>query len=324
MAVFLTGASGFIGTHVLHQLLAAGYEVKAISRSGKLPHAPESDQLSVFEGDLLDSASYVHILEQCNSVIHLAGLISTHRKDEQEVMQANYETTKRLWQACKKTKPEKIVYLASIFAHGWAKDGNPIDEEADYDDEIYRLPNPYFKAKRDAELLSWQACEEGLPIVFGYPGFCIGPEDHRLSSMRAVVQAIKGEIPAFIDGGMNFIDVRDAAAGLIACLEKGKVGEKYLLVDHNFRWREFFSELEVVSGKRGPAVSIPYVMALWSGKALEAVWPGAPISEGDVTLMGNLWYYDPTRARAELGLPSRPLAESLRDSLDWLRENLYL
>lgn len=323
--IFLTGATGFIGSHVMNQLLARGDEVVALSRKGKVgPHLEgvHAPGLHVVRGDLLEPGGWREVLATCDGVVHIAGWISTRARDLPELRRINVEATGRLWDACRDAGVRRVVYLASIFAHGWAREGVPIDEAAAWDPAIGRLPMPYFVSKREAEELSWARCREGLPVVFGYPGYCIGPGDWYLSSMEVVSRYLDRTIPAYVDGGMSFVDVRDAAAGLIACLDRGGVGEKYLLTDHNLRWRDFFGRLAEVSGVPlripglPPALTRP--MEILAG-LVEMAWPRGPVAAGDMSTLGHLWWYTPDRARRELGMASRPLESSLRDGVDWLR-----
>ncbi len=325
MNVFLTGATGFIGSHVMHQLLSRGDSVYALSRNGEdnvhLQQA-KAATLKVVRGDLLQPESFMEALAQCDAAIHVAGWISTRKTDVERLRTINVIATENLWQACDRTRCHKIVYLASIFAHGRSTHGRPCDESTPFDPGILDLPVPYFRAKRQAELLSWQYVEHhGLPIVFGYPGYCIGPGDYYLSSMRVVRDFLKGRVPSYVNGGMNFIDVRDAASGLIACLDKGRLSQKYLLGNHNIKWQAFFETLAKVTSRSPPRFAAPYSLALLGGRILERVWGEGPIAQGDIAVMGNEWYYESSKAIRELGLPQRPLSESLEDGVRWLHQH---
>jgi dihydroflavonol-4-reductase len=324
MRIFLTGATGFIGSHVMQLLLARGDEVVALSRSGRgAAHLKESTSalLTVVRGDLLVPETYRDAVSGCDAVVHVAGWISTRRRDEEKLRVVNVTATQRLWDVCSEAGTGRIVYLASIFAHGRGQGRAPCDETAAFDPSILLLPVPYFRAKREAEVLTWQvANERGLPVVFGYPGFCIGPGDEYLSSMRIVRDFLRGRLPAYVEGGMSFVDVRDAAAGLVGCLDAGQVREKYLLTNHNVSWGAFFESLREVAGGARVPVAVPRGLAGWLGRLSERVVPGMGVSEGDTAVMGGTWFYDGSRARRELGMGSRPLERSLADGVSWLRE----
>lgn len=323
MRIFLTGATGFIGSHVMKQLLSRGDDVLVLSRSGKrAPHLRDvrDDHLEIVTGDLLSPSDYRDAVSRCDAVVHIAGWISTRQKDAEKLRMINVEATRRLWETCHEAGTKRIVYLASIFAHGRGRADRPCDETAAYDPAILDLPVPYFRAKREAELMSWRFVErEELPIVFGYPGFCVGPGDVYLSSMRVVHDFVRGRAPAFVPGGMSFIDVRDAAAGLVGCLDHGKAGEKYLLSNHNLAWSEFFEALARVAKKRAP-VRLPAGPALLAGRLAERIGLGSVLSEGDLAVMANTWFYDSSKARRVLSLPTRPLDRSLEDGIRWMRD----
>jgi len=326
--VFVTGATGFIGAHVMQQLLDRGDEVVALSRRGRdAPHVSDvaSPRLEVVTGDLLRPETYRDAVASCDAVVHIAGWISTRKRDVDKLRAINVEATERLWEICDETEAKRIVYLASIFAHGWGKGSRPCDETVAFDPAILALPVPYFGAKRQAELMTWRFVEERkLPIVFGYPGFCIGPGDTYLSSMRIVRDFVRGRAPAYVAGGMSFIDVRDAAAGLLGCLDRGRAGEKYLLSNHNLPWGSFFEILRGVTGARLPPVPLPRGPALFVGRLAERLSLGGLVSEGDLAVMGSTWFYEGSKAREELGLPSRPLERSVRDGITWLRGHGFL
>lgn len=303
-------------------LLARGDEVVALSRAGRdAPHLGEtsSASLTVVRGDLLVPESYRDAVAGCDAVMHVAGLVSTRQRDEEKLRVVNVAATQRLWEVCSDAGTKRIVYLASIFAHGRGQGSVPCDETAGFDPSILALPVPYFRAKREAEVLTWAATEGGLPVVFGYPGFCVGPGDEQLSSMRIVRDYLRGRLPGYVEGGMSFVDVRDAATGLVGCLDAGQTGQKYLLTNHNLSWGAFFASLRAVAGGRRP-VALPRRLAGWVGRVSERLAPAMGISEGDMAVMGGTWFYDGSRARRELGMTSRPLERSLADGVAWLQE----
>jgi nucleoside-diphosphate-sugar epimerase len=211
---------------------------------------------------------------------------------------------------------ERICYLASIFALA-GNSHRPADEESPY--TLDAIPVPYFKAKRRAELATRAEVERGLPVVFAYPGFCLGPNDVYFSSMTVVRSFLRGELVAYIEGGMSFVDVRDAAAGLDLAMEKGQVGRRYLLTDQNLTWGELFGRLAALTGKPAPRVAIPKRVAAPLSLLLETVWANAPLDRARVEVMGNYYWYVSTRARSELGWTTRDLDTTLRDSLAWVR-----
>ncbi len=320
----VTGATGFIGSHVARQLLDAGEKVRVLVRSLEklrdIGLAAEKN-LEVARGDLLEPATIPAALEGVSRIHHIAGFISTAPVDRKKVYGLNYDITVNLFEACKKARIEKIVYLASIFALAGPsspKDTRPAREDSPFN--LGALGVDYFKAKRKAELYAWECQRAGLPLVFSYPCFCYGPGDVYVSSSKMVLLFLKQQIPAYVPGGQNVMDVRDAARGLILSMEKGRVGEKYLLGGRNMSYDELFAALSQVTGMPAPKFKMPHGVAKFAGRAAELFSKAPAIDAQAALLMGYHWYYDDSKARRELGHASRPLEETLRDSVRWFCE----
>jgi dihydroflavonol-4-reductase len=323
--IFLTGATGFVGSHVLSQLLAQEREIVVLSRSGtanRILAGLECPNLSVVTGDLLEPDSFVSALADCGQVVHIAGVISFAKADEARMHRLNYDVTHNLWEACVKTSPDKILYLGSIFALGRSLTGGLVDEDVEFDDQLLDdVDVPYLHAKRRAELLSWEHTDAGrLPITFGYPGACIGPRDYNLSSMHLVQKFMRGRMPVYIQGGIHFVDVRDAADGLIRCLDRGEIGERYIIGGYNLTWSEFFGRIAAIVDRRPPR-PVSYRVAHGLGHLCELVGLHGLLSRGDVEIAAQKWFYDSTRSLEALGLSLRPFDETLRDGIAWIRES---
>lgn len=317
MITLVTGATGFIGSHLAERLAARGDDVRALVRPGGDRRNVQHPGLKLVEGDLLDEKSLDRALDGVTHVHHVAGLVSTRRRDNQKIDDLNYTSTMNLWRACRRAQVERICYLGSIFALAGGSH-QPLDEDAPY--TLDDIPVPYFKAKRRAELATREEAERGLPVVFAYPGFCLGPNDIYFSSMTIVRSFLRGELYAYIEGGMNFLDVRDAASGLDLAMTKGQIGRRYLIADHNLTWGELFGRLATLTGKKPPRMKVPKRLASVMGTALEAVWPNAPLDRARVEVMGNYYWYDSTRARRELGWSGRDIDQTLRDSVEWVKK----
>lgn len=160
-----------------------------------------------------------------------------------------------------------------------------------------------------------------MPLVFVYPCFCYGPGDVYNSGSRLVLAYIRKELPAYIGGGQNVMDVRDAARGLVLGMEKGKVGEHYIVGGRNLSYEELFAELEAMTGMPPPKLKLPLFVGKWAGRLLEKTVKNSPLDEQAALMMGRFWYYDDSKARRELGRTSRPLEETLRDSVTWFCEH---
>ena len=316
----VTGATGFIGSHVVHQLLEQGQKVRVLVRNPKKladVGLEKNPNLEVVQGDLLDPASLPPALQGVNQIHHIAGFISTLERDKEKLHQLNYDITKNLFTACQQHKIQKIVYLASIFALGGASQV-PVTEDATYN--LDSLPIHYFKAKRKAELYAYECLTQGLPIVFAYPCFCYGPGDVYNSSSEALLTFLQYPVPGYVEGGLNAMDVRDAANGLILAMEKGEVGQRYILGGINISNQKLFEMLAHICQKRPPRLKIPVQAGQIVGYLAEKILSDPPIDFQAATILGQYWYYDSTKARRELGFTSRPLEESLRDAVTWFCE----
>lgn len=324
MTTLITGAAGFIGSHLLRQLSQKEEHVRIIVRKGTNTRNIDelkNKNIERFYCDLLDPACIRRALKGCDRVYHLAGLVSTLRSMRKGIWESNYTATVNLFNCCMDSKLDKIVYLASIFALGRGTRDMPADENTTYNLGHMRIP--YFQAKRAAETESYTFLRKGLPIVYVYPTFCLGPNDIYLSSSSYIVNFLKRKIPVYINGGVNIIDVRDAAKGLILGMDKCKVGERYIVGDHDITFKGLFQSLSDLTDIPTPRVTAPVVLAKAAGWIAETILKDPPIDYRSAMIAGEYWYYDSSRAKKELGLKGRPLEETLRDAINWFRENGY-
>ncbi|MGI8632059.1 MAG: NAD-dependent epimerase/dehydratase family protein [Solirubrobacterales bacterium] len=316
----VTGATGFIGSHVVAQLLDRGEPVRVLVRD---PAGLEQvglagrEGLEVVTGDLLDPGTLPAAVEGARRVHHIAGVISLERGDGERMHRLNVETTQNLFAALEGSEVERIVYLASIFALAGG-DGTPATEDSPW--RLESLPVPYVQAKRVAELFVREQTEGGMPVVFAYPTFCYGPGDVNGSSSDLLVGFLNGEVPAYIAGGHNALDVRDAADGLIKAMDRGEPGRRYLLGGTDVTFRQLFGLLSWITDRSSPAIRLPAVVGRWTGWAAERVLSDPPLTEQMALMSARRWYYDDTRARKELGHVSRPLEETMRNAIAWYRE----
>jgi len=314
----ITGASGFIGSHVTRQLLARGESVRVLVRSPErladVGVDRDADGLEVIVGDLLEPNTIPPALAGVARVHHIAGSISLREADRRRMREVNYLATRNLLDAAGAADVERIVYLASIFALGGGA-GNSVDEDASW--QLADLDVPYVQAKREAELMVREAALGGMPIVFAYPCFCYGPGDVYESSSDLLAGFLRGSLPAYINGGHNAMDVRDAAAGLILAMDGGRDGERYLLGGENITAMQLFGLLTYITGRPGPRMRLAPSVARAAAAAAERVLSEPPLTRQMALMAGRNWYYDDSRARRELGYTSRPLEQTLRDAVDW-------
>lgn len=317
----VTGATGFIGAHLVRAILASGDRVKILSRQKSLPpHLADLVQpgVELVQGDLLEPASFRAHLRGLDGIYHLAGFISTSPNDAQRVLDLNYTVTHNLLAELRVQPVPRVVYLASIFALAGGEK-TPANEDTPYN--LAGNPVGYFHAKRCAELEMRAAAEYGMDIVFTYPCFCYGPGDALISSSRLLLMYLRGQMPMYFHGGLNSMDVRDAANALLLSMHKGQAGRRYLAGGVNQTYREFFKVASEVTGLRPVRWGMPSALLPAMGLAGEHLMPRLGLDTQAVWMAQRYWYYDDSRARTELGHVSRPLAETLRDATRWFVDN---
>ncbi len=320
MKVLVTGATGFIGRNLVEELLKNGYDVRILARTpGKIRWEKNVEEV---KGDVLVYDSLPPAMDGVDGVFHLAGIISTRKKDEKLMYEINFIGAKNIFQAAYEAGIKRFLYLASIFALGAGTKDQPANENINYN--LGHLPIPYFRAKRAAELESFRYLERGLPIIYVYPTFCIGPGDEYISSSRLIVDFLNGKIPAAAPGGFNVIDVRDTVRGLRLGYEKGKIGEKYIVGGTNISYKKFLKELANLTGKKPPRLVIPASILKYSGLIFDNLMKNPPVDYGTGLMAGYYWYYEDSKARNQLGHTSRPLRESLQDAVEWFKKHGYI
>ncbi|MBN1273585.1 MAG: NAD-dependent epimerase/dehydratase family protein [Candidatus Aminicenantes bacterium] len=313
----VTGATGFIGSHLTRLLLEKGEKIRIFLRNPvklKVFGLHEKDNLEVFKGDLLKPEDIPAALDGVDRLYHTAGFISTYPKDKKKVQRLNVDITTNLFETCGKIELKKIVYLASIFALGGGN-REPVDEDTSYN--LDGLNITYARAKRSSELYIRDKIREGLPIVRIYPCYCYGPGDLNNSNTRLLLTYLDRKLPGYIHGGQNVMDVRDAARGLYLGMTKGKIGEKYIVGGMNLSYDDIFSLLEGITGYPKPRIRMSKRTGKFMGYLNQMVSLSPIIDKDAAELMGHFWYYDDTKARKELGYSSRPVADTLREAVQW-------
>lgn len=321
-AILVTGAKGFIGSHVVRSLNKRKIRPRVFVRPGGNRTNLEGVDVEVFEGDLTDRSTVQKALEGIKKVIHVAGYVSSRPSERQELMKRNLTATIILFDAAQEAGIERIAYLGSVTGLG-ASD-KPETWQEGMPCTLGKLRAGYFDSKRAAEQSVEERVKAGLPVVGLYPTYCLGPNDVYLSSSRFVTEFIKGNIPFVTEGGMGFVDVRDVAEAVVAGLEKGEVGQKYFLGGHNLTFHQFYEVLAKVSGKPVPKTVLPHWLLYILCVIGEPLTDGAVFSRSFYGLMAHYWWYDNSKAERGLGWKFRPLEETLSDAVDWLKQEGHL
>jgi dihydroflavonol-4-reductase len=326
MKVLVTGATGFIGGNLVRALLRKGYAVRALVRPASDRRNIAGLDIEVALGDLTEPDTLPPALEGCEGLFHVAAAYTFWTPEPRRIYTANVIGTENILAAARRAGVEKIVYTSSestLKIHG-----NTPGSEAELNDPD-SLPGHYKRSKCLAEIRALEMCREGLPLVVVNPTTPIGPYDVKPTPTgKLVVDFINGKMPGCVNTGLNIVDVGDVAAGHILAMEKGRVGERYVLGNHNLTLREIFLILERLTGVRAPRLNIPIWSALAAAHADEFICgilrrkPGIPLAA--VKAARKRRYFDCSKAVRELGLPQTPVEAAFEKAIRWFQDNGYV
>ena len=311
--VLVTGATGFIGSHVARLLAERGDELRlGVERDSPDPAIADLDAERI-RLELRERRSVRRALAGVERVFHCAGVTSVRPEDAERLFDVNVGGTKLLMHECLRAGVERVVYTSSAAAVGPAREGKTADETQLF--TAGRLGIPYVNSVHEAELEALRVAAQGLPLVCVNPTVCFGAGDYLLSSTRLVRSFLLGRIPIYTEGAVSVVDVRDAAAGHLLADERGAVGERYLLGGRNFTFDRLFADLGRLSGV-DPPVKLPKGAAARVAALLGAAgrWPLTP---AEVRAASQSWTYRSTKARRELGWRTRPHEETLDATVSW-------
>jgi dihydroflavonol-4-reductase len=312
--VLVTGATGFIGSHVAHLLAERGDEVVLGVEAGSPDAAIADLDLRRVGLDVLDRRSVRRALKGVERVFHCAGVTWVRPADGQRLFEVNVGGTKLVMNECLRAGVERVVYTSSAAALGPAEPGRTADETQLF--TAGRLGIPYVNSVHEAEVEAMRVAAHGLPLVCVNPGVCFGAGDHLLASTRLVRSFLLGRIPVYMEGAASVVDVRDAAAGHLLADERGEIGERYILGGRNFTFDRLFADLGRLSGME-PPVKLPARAAQAAAAVLGATGRGWPLTPLEVRAASQWWTYRSTKASRELGWKARPHEETLEATVTW-------
>lgn len=327
MATLVTGATGFIGSHIAKKLVERGEHVKILLRkSSQTSNIDDIDVERVY-GDVMDMDSVNEALKGCDTLYHTAGVASFRKEDYQKMENINVGGTSNILNAALESGINKVVHTSSIAAIGVDANGGIADEGTEYN--LDYLGVKYLDTKHRGEQIALDLAKKGLPLVVVNPSTVIGTGDIYLSSTAFILWFYKKKFPGYMDGTLNMVDVEDVAEGHILAAEKGRVGERYILGNENFTLLQLFSLLEEVTGVPKPKMKIPYFMALASGYVIERIlgmsFPNYSTMDLDSVKLSKLrWHFNSSKAINELGYQPGDIKESVKNTLTWFRENGHL
>lgn len=313
----VTGGSGFIGSAVARALVERGDDVRVTMR-----HASPRDNLEglaaeVVVADILDRRAMRRALKGVDRVFHAAGANSL-RASSDALFRTNVDGTSIVMSEALRAGVERVVHTSSIGAIGPAPRGSTADESQSF--RAGRLGLPYLNSKREAENVSLRHAAQGLPVVIVNPGFTFGRGDVNRSTTEIVRRFLRRELPVYVDGAINIVDVEDVARGHLLADEHGEIGERYILGNRNFTLDRLFADLGRLSGIEPPAVKLPLPAALALVRTVNTV-PGRPvITEHELIGMSQWWAFRSTKAKRDLGYAPSPHEDTLETTIAWYRE----
>jgi dihydroflavonol-4-reductase len=327
MKTLVTGGTGFVGANVVRALMKRGAEVRALVRPRSDTRNLDSLEVELVAGDLRDRGSLEAALEGCDTVYHVAAMYALWAPNPREIYDSNVTGTINILEAARQAGVQKIVYTSSVATIGLPKDGTPGTEEVPLPPED--MVSDYKRSKYLAEQEVLKYAQRGLPVVIVNPSFPVGAWDVKPTpSGQLIVNFLRGKIPAYVDTGLNVVDVEDVAIGHVMAAERGRIGERYILGHVNLTLPELFQLLAQVSGISAPRIRIPYGFAYLSACVSEFVARTITHKPPFVTLAGvklsrKRMFFDTSKAVRELGLPQTPAIEALSKAVQWFRAHGY-
>lgn len=326
MKAFVTGATGFIGASLAKELLRDGCEVRVLVRPGSDRRNLDGLDLELWEGDLRDREGLRKGLAGCDLLFHAAADYRLWTRNPAEMFESNVAGTRNILEAALENRVGRVVYTSSVGTLGNPGNGLPGTESTpvSFADMVGDYKKSKFLAEREAESF----LTRGLPLVIVNPSTPVGEGDVKPTPTgKIIVDFLNGRMPAYLDTGLNLIDVSDCARGHILAADKGRIGEKYILGNENLTLCGIFELLAGITGLAAPKVRLPYLpilLAAYCNEALSRLTGREPlIPLAGVQMARKFMFFDSSKAVRELGLPQRPASEALGRAVAWFRTNGY-
>ncbi len=325
MTTLVTGATGFLGSALARELLKDGRTLKLLVRKNTDTRNIDDLDCEVAYGDLRDQDSLKSALAGCKTLYHTAAYYSLWSRDKKLIYDINVQGTRNILESALEMGIEKVVYTSTVGCIGLAEDGSPANENQPMNP--ITLCNDYKLSKYKAEQIAHELFARGLPLVIVNPSTPVGPRDIKPTPTgKIILDFLDRKMPAYIDTGLNLIDVADCARGHILAQEKGRPGERYILGNKNMSLKAILLALENLTGLSAPRIKMPYWVAYTAGLACE--WasdnithrpPAVPLA--GVKMAKYFMYFDAAKAVKELGLPQNPVENALGQAVRWFEEN---
>jgi dihydroflavonol-4-reductase len=317
MKVAITGATGFLGSHIARELHRQGHELRVLVRKTSKLDALASIPFEKIEGDILDGPSVERLLEGAQALFHVAAHTGARKRDKEMLYKVNVEGTRTVLEAAAKVPKLRVIMTSTIAAVGASWKREVLDESASWTvgGSGYHYPD----SKKQGEDVALDFAKRGLDLVLLNPAFILGPGDVYFTSTRYVLEYMKGLNRVYLPGGLSFCDVRDVARAHVAALTKGRAGERYIVAGPNHTYEEVQKKLYELSGLHRP-IRLPYALAWLAALTLEGV---SLVKQHGLEEMNRPFmkystqfaFFDSSKAQRELGYQVRPLEEMLADTL---------
>ncbi|MEI7615147.1 MAG: SDR family oxidoreductase [Actinomycetota bacterium] len=327
MTDIVTGANGYLGNVLVKRLLEKGRDVRAFVRSTSNLESLKDLDIEIFKGDIGETDSLIKAFKGAENVYHLAGMISLMPGDKTLIHKINYLYTKNVISACRACNVKRLVYTSTIHALEDSPDGVLINEKVPYCSATNKSSYDFSKSLASKEVIN--AAREGLDAVIVNPTGVIGPYDFPVSAItKTFIDFAKGRLKLAIEGAYDFVDVRDVAEGHILASEKGIKGENYILAGQRVKVSEMMNILESVTGIKAPM----YYLPVGFGKFIASLMPiyyrltGVKpyFTRYSIEVLCSNSYISHEKATKQLGFNPRPVRDSIRDTIEWLKEMGYI
>ncbi len=328
MRALVTGATGFVGAHLARALVGRGAAVRCLVRpaAGRRVDLLAGLAVEIAPGDLRDPGSLREAAAGCDVVYHCAADYRLFTPDPHEMIASNVTGTDNLLGACAQAGVGRVVYTSSVGALGLTADGSPADERTPV--HLEAMIGTYKRSKYQAERVAEQWAARGLPVVIVNPSTPVGEGDVKPTPTgQMVVDFLRRRFPAYVDTGLNLIDVRDVAAGHLLAADRGRTGERYILGHRNMTLKEILDTLARLTGLPSPRLRVPHWLPLAFAHlaAAAARLTGRPprVTAEAVRLSRHRMFFDAGKAVRELGLPQSPSEPALARAVEWFTSHGY-
>jgi dihydroflavonol-4-reductase len=326
MTTLVTGAAGFLGSHVARQLVARGEEVRVLLRPSSQNRAIADLPLEYVTGDLRDVASLDRAMKDVKRVFHVAADYRLWAKHSKDIYDSNVGGTKNILAAAKRAGVEQFIYTSTVATIAVDR---PVRPNESTDSKLVEMVGHYKRSKWMAEREALKAAKDGLPVIVAMPTTPVGPWDWKPTPTgKIIVDFLNGSMPGYVETGLNFVGVEECAAGHLLVAEKGKIGERYLLGGENLTLKQLLDTLARITGLRAPSMKIPHGVALCAAYAstifsrMIGRVPGITI-EG-VKIAQHMMFVDCARAQKELGFKPGAVSAALDRAVRWYEANGYV